>query len=126
MVKHCENQDCTGLARDGTVAEFVDALTECLDCGTELVSGPAPAEPDLGLEFNPLKTVFIAGHATHGHVVAAAIESEGIPVYIKGEMLQGAVGELPSLAYQVEIQVPVERADQAREIAIRFESRKLD
>jgi hypothetical protein len=36
-------------------------------------------------------------------------------------MLQGAVGELSADVHQVEIQVPVERARGAREIAMRFE-----
>ena len=124
MVKHCPNQECAGLARDGCVAEYVDALVECIDCGTRLVSGHGERDLDPALEFNALQTVFIAANSTEGHVVAGAIEAEGIPVYIKGEMLQGAVGELSALEYQVEIQVPIERADRAREIAMRFEGRQ--
>ena len=124
MVKHCPNQECAGLARDGSIAEFVDALDECLDCGVRLVAGPGETDVELGLEFNVLQTVFIAANGAEGHVVAGTIEAEGIPVYIKGEMLQGGVGELSALEYQVEIQVPVERAERAREIAMRFEGRR--
>jgi hypothetical protein len=123
-VKHCPNADCAGLARDRVIAEFVEALEECIDCGTRLVPGPGVINSEIGLEFNPLKTVFIAANGTEGHVVAGTIEAEGIPVYIKGEMLLGGVGELPTLDVQVEIQVPAERAEQAREIAMRFEGRR--
>jgi hypothetical protein len=115
--------ECAGLARDGSIAEFVESLEECVDCGTRLVAGPGEIDPEIGLEFNELKTVFIAANATEGHVVAGTIEAEGIPVYIKGEMLLGGVGELPTLDVQVEVQVPVERAERARELAMRFEGR---
>ena len=122
-IKHCPNVECAGLARDGSIAEFVESLKECVDCGTRLVAGPGEIDPEIGLEFNELKTVFIAANATEGHVVAGTIEAEGIPVYIKGEMLLGGVGELPTLDVQVEVQVPVERAERARELAMRFEGR---
>ena len=123
MVKHCPNQNCPGLARDGLVAEFVESLSECIDCGTRLVRGPSHDDPDPALEYHDLKTVFIAANATEGHIVASVLEAEGIPFYLKGEMLQGGVGELPALDYQVEIQVPIEREDRARELVLRFEGR---
>ena len=121
MVKHCPNAACRGLARDGSVAEFVDALLECIDCGARLQPGRGESDPELGLEYNALETVFIAANSTEGHVVAGAVEAEGIPVYIKGEMLGGAVGELSALDLLVEIQVPIERAGEARELVMRFE-----
>jgi len=121
VVKHCPNPDCAGLARDGCIAEFDVRLFECIDCGARLVSGQAQPDRELGLEFNDLRTIFIAASIVQGHLVAGSIEAEGIPVYIKGEMLQGAVGELSADVRLVEIQVPVERALDARQIAMRFE-----
>ena len=121
MAQHCPNPDCVGLARDGSVAEYNDRLGRCLDCGARLVSGEFQPDRELGLEFNDLQTVFIAANVVQGHLVAGSIEAEGIPVYIKGEMLQGAVGELSADVHQVEVQVPVERALHARQIAMRFE-----
>lgn len=123
MSKHCPNPDCAGLARDGCVAEYDDRIVECLDCGARLIKGLSLPDPELGLEFVELETVFIAASVVQGHLVAGSIEAEGIPVYIKGEMLQGAVGELSADVHQVEVQVPVERAEQARQIAMRFEGR---
>jgi len=87
------------------------------------VKGLSLPNEEVGLEFLELETVFIAASAVQGHLVAGTIEAEGIPVYIKGEMLQGAVGELSADVHQVEVQVPVERAEQARQIAMRFEGR---
>ena len=124
MAKHCPNPECAGLARDGCVAEFNDTLVECLDCGASLAPGTHRPERDLGLEYNDLRTVFIAEGVVQGHLVAGAIEADGIPVYIKGEMLQGAVGELSADVRQVEVQVPFEREDEARRIAMRFEGRR--
>jgi hypothetical protein len=121
MARHCPNPDCAGLARDGVVAEYVDAISVCADCGTRLIRGRAERDPDLGLEYNDLRTVFVAGSVVQGHLVAAAIEAEGIPVYIKGEMLQGAIGELSPEVSRVEVQVPIDRFDRAREISDRFE-----
>ncbi len=121
MARHCPNPDCAGLIRDGAVAEFVDSVETCLDCGSRLEPGSGEIDREPGLEYNELHTVFIAANVVQGHLVAGAIEAEGIPVYIKGEMLSGAVGELAADTHQVEIQVPVDRVERAREIALRFE-----
>ncbi len=120
-MKHCPNPDCVGLARDGSVGEYVESIDRCLDCDTRLVLGEFQADPELGLEYNDLQTVFIAESVVQGHLVAAAIQAEGIPNYLKGEMLQGAVGELAPDVRQVEVQVPAERIEEARRIAERFE-----
>ncbi len=121
MRKYCPNPNCAGLIRDGVVAEFVDRVQACLDCGSQLLVGESLPDPDPALEFHDLETVFIAANVVQGHLVAGAIEAEGIPVYIKGEMLSGAVGELPADTHQVEIQVPLGRVEQARTVARRFE-----
>jgi hypothetical protein len=123
LAKHCPNPACAGLARDGVVAEYVDRLIECVDCGARLVAGPPGADPEPGLEYNDLRTVFIAANGVQAHLVAGAIEAEGIPSYLKGEMLTGAVGELGADTHHVEVQVPAERAEEARTIAMRFEGR---
>lgn len=120
MSRHCPNPDCAGLARDGRIAEYGDRVEACLDCGTRLLAGPAP-EADPALEYHSLRTVFIAENVVQGHLVAGAIEAAGIPVYLKGEMLQGAIGELAADVRNVEVQVPLERYDDARAVAMRFE-----
>jgi hypothetical protein len=121
LSRHCPNPDCSGLVRDGRVAEYVDRMTDCIDCGAQLVAGAPPTESEPGLEYNDLRTVFIANSVVQGHLVASVLEAAGIPVYIKGEMLQGAVGELAADVSQVEVQVPVERSDLARELVSCFE-----
>jgi len=96
-------------------------MTVCVDCGGRLVAGCAVPDPAPVLEFNDLRTVFIASSVVQGHVVAGAIEAAGIPVYLKGEMLQGAIGELAADVGQVEVQVPIDRVERARDIALLFE-----
>ncbi len=54
-------------------------------------------------------------------MIRVALEAENIPVHIAGEALMGAVGELPATLLQVEVQVPPEYAEHAREIALQCE-----
>ena len=122
MLKHCPNPDCPGLARDGVVAEFRDTVSHCLDCGEPLVIGERPAVAEPATEYVELVTIFVAADFSQGQLVAGAIETAGIPVFLKGEHLVGAVGELPATVTQLEVQVPVERAGEAREIAMVWEA----
>ena len=121
MVKHCPNPECAGLVRDGVVPEYRDTLEVCLDCGSPLAFGERPAVTPTVVEFHELVTIFIASDLSQGQVVASAIEAAGIPVFVKGELLQGAVGELPPAVSQVEVQVPIERAESGRKIAMIWE-----
>jgi len=121
VVRHCPNPDCGGLARDGVVAEYREPLTECLDCGATLAAGERPAAAELATEYVDLVTVFIASGIAQGQVVASAVEAAGIPVFLKGEHLVGAVGELPTTVAQLEVQVPLERRDEARASALEWE-----
>lgn len=121
MVRHCPNPDCPGLARDGVVAEYRASVARCVDCGSVLVSGERPAMPEAAAEYVELVTVFIASGIAQGQVVAGVVEAAGIPVFLKGEHLLGAVGELPPNVAQLEVQVPVERAEEARAITLEWE-----
>ena len=121
MTRHCPNPLCSGLARDGVVAEYVDTVDRCLDCGAELAAGPRALPEDPALEYNDLRTVFIAASPVQGEIVAGALETAGIPVFVKGGPLSGAIGELPATVVQVELQVPVERVDDALVITRRWE-----
>ena len=119
-MKHCPNQDCGNLTRHSVVAEFLDTVDVCADCGVALVPGEAPRpEPPT---YQELETIYQAADGTQAHIVKAALEEEGIPVNISGEALMGAVGELPATMLQVEVQVPPEFAERAREIALQCEA----
>ena len=121
MARHCPNSDCPGLARDGTVPEFVDTVEACVDCGGSLMTGRAPTDPHEGPGYSDFRTVFIATDSVQAHLVKGLIESEKIRVYLRGEALSGAVGELPATVMQIEVQVPSEDYLEAREVALRFE-----
>lgn len=103
------------------MAEFVDRIERCLDCGTTTVAGPREEPEDPALEYNALCTVFIAANPVQGEIVAGALEAAGIPVFVKGGALSGAIGELPATVVQVELQVPLDREDDALAITRRWE-----
>jgi len=119
-MKHCPNPDCENRVRHGVIAEFLDDVDRCTDCGAPLVAGEAPRpEPPT---YRELRTIYQAADGTQAHLVRAALEAEGIPVNISGEALMGAVGELPATMLHVEVQVPPEFAQRAREIALQCET----
>lgn len=99
------------------MAEFRATLSRCLDCGAPLMPGERPETLELATEYVELVTVFVAADFSQGYVLASVLESAGIPVFLKGEHLVGAVGELPATVSQLEVQVPLEREAEAREIA---------
>jgi hypothetical protein len=123
-MKHCPNLDCENVAVHGTVGEFFDVADVCPDCGTTLAPGEAPRpEPPV---FRELETIYKAADGTQAHMIRVALEVEDIPVHIAGEALMGAVGELPATMLQVEVQVPPEFAERAREIALQCEKGSVD
>jgi len=118
-LKHCANSECPGLARDGRPGEFEDRVMACLDCGGELEAGAAP-EPTPAA-FRELVTVYVAPNALVGNLIKSAIEADDIEVFLAGEALTGAIGELPTTAREVSVQVTPEFAERAREIAVQIE-----
>ena len=124
MARHCPNPECPGLARDGIQPEFVDSVSACVDCGGTLMQGASSNDAPEGARFNEFRTVFIAADAVQAHLVKGLIESEKIYVYLRGESLSGAVGELPATVTQIEVQVSSDDFVEAREIALQFEGRR--
>ena len=118
-MKHCPNRDCPHLLRHGAFNEFQDWVEVCTDCGGPLESGEPPEIPRPG--FRELVTVYQAASPIQAQIIRSRLEAEGIPVHVKGDMLAGAVGELPANVLYVEVQVPPESAERAREIALEVE-----
>jgi len=83
--------------------------------------GSAPDDVHEEPRFTEYETIFVASDPVQAHVVRGLVEAEGIVVYLKGEALSSALGELPVTVQQVEVQVPVESALRGREIVRRFE-----
>jgi hypothetical protein len=57
--------------------------------------------------------VYDADHATDAHLIRHLLEEAGIPCYIRGEHLQGALGELPVFG-TMSVCVPEGDAERAR------------
>jgi hypothetical protein len=52
-----------------------------------------------------MHTVYRAENLFDAHLVKDALEAAGIPAFIAGEYLTGAVGQLPAMNY-IEVRVP--------------------
>lgn len=113
-MKHCPNENCEHRQKFGTTSEFIDTVANCVDCGTELVPGEAPAISIPG--FRDLVTVYRTGDRSAAQLVRAALEANGLFAHVSGESLQGAMGELPPTMLSLRVQVDAEQAEWAREI----------
>lgn len=62
-----------------------------------------------------MHTVYRAENLFDAHLVKDALEAGGIPAFIAGEYLTGAVGQLPAMDY-IEVRVPESSAPVASSI----------
>lgn len=62
-----------------------------------------------------MHTVYRAENLFDAHLVKDALEAGGIPAFIAGEYLTGAVGQLPAMDY-IEVRVPESSAPVASNI----------
>lgn len=67
-----------------------------------------------------MKSIYQAAHGVDAHLVRALLEQAGIPAQVRGEYLQGALGELP-VNGMVTVWVAEADAAQAREMVARWE-----
>ncbi|MBS7456131.1 DUF2007 domain-containing protein [Coralloluteibacterium stylophorae] len=62
-----------------------------------------------------MRVVYEAAHLIDAHLVRGALEQAGIPAFVRGEHLTGAMGELP-VAGLVAVCVPESALERARGI----------
>lgn len=65
--------------------------------------------------------IYRAANAIEAHLIRGLLEADAIPVRLSGELLIGAIGELPADVAQVEVLVPRGFAVRARGIAQTYE-----
>ena len=73
-------------------------------------------------------TIYSAANTADAHLIRQMLEAEGIPAFIQGEYLQGAVGELPANT-EILVRVADENAGAARakvEAEDQSEPKKVD
>lgn len=68
-----------------------------------------------------MQIVYRAANLSDAHLIRQLMEAEGIPAFVQGEYLQGAVGELPANT-EVLVRVPDERVDAARAVVDDWEN----
>jgi Putative prokaryotic signal transducing protein len=62
-----------------------------------------------------------AANTADAHLIRQMLEAEGIPAFIQGEYLQGAVGELPANT-EIFVRVSDDNYDAARAVVAEWES----
>lgn len=87
-MKHCRNDECPDLRRDGFRGEFNDTVVVCPACGEVLVEGEAPVRL---VESEWVERVCAASCSTplEAQLTKAALEAAGIPAFIENEHLAG-------------------------------------
>ena len=66
-----------------------------------------------------MRVVYEAENIIDAHLVKGVLEQAGFPVYIRGEYLTGAIGELP-VAGLVAVCVPTICVEEARRVLAQF------
>lgn len=69
-----------------------------------------------------MTVVYRPANTAEAHLIRQMLEAEGIPAYIQGEYLQGAIGGLPISNTELMLRVPDEHAEAARVIVETWES----
>lgn len=62
-----------------------------------------------------MQIAYRAANLSDAHLLRQLMEAEGIPAFVQGEFLQGAVGELPANT-EVFVRVPDEHVEAARAV----------
>ncbi len=69
-----------------------------------------------------MTVVYRPANTAEAHLIRQMLEAEGIPAYIQGEYLQGAIGGLPISNTELMLRVADEHAEAARVIVDAWES----
>lgn len=64
-----------------------------------------------------MRVVYEAEHLIDAHLVRGVLEQTGIPAFVRGEYLVGAIGELPALGL-VAVCVPESSWTEARAVVV--------
>jgi hypothetical protein len=70
-----------------------------------------------------MRVVYEAENIIDAHLVKGVLEQAGLPVYIRGEYLTGAIGELP-VAGLVAVCVPAICVEEANRLLVRFHNQR--
>ena len=78
-----------------------------------------------GRSVQAMHTVYRAENLFDAHLVKDALEADGIPAFIAGEYLTGAVGQLPAMDY-IAVMVPESSLAAANGIVGEVEARLIE
>lgn len=93
-------------------SEYMEGVTTCVDCGVELVEGTRESFEDNKDQYVQFVTVATTTNYFLVPLAKSILESAEIAYFMKGDHLSS----IPGLMVEVEIQVPEEDAETAREL----------
>ena len=111
-MKHCANDACPDLARDGFRGEYQDPLSTCPTCGERLADGPATPAPSERTEWVEQVCVATFSDLTSAHVARMRLESAGIPAAVHDQHMQAIYPQ----AIAARVFVAPENAEEAERI----------
>jgi len=126
-MKHCPNPQCPFLLEHGIAAEYEDRVETCLDCGTQLVPGPAPRpQKSTPPPLPNLVMIRTAMYTTEADLIKARLEAEGIPVFLKNYETINANWFYASALGWIQVMVREQDADRARQILDEIADNEVD
>jgi hypothetical protein len=69
----------------------------------------------------PLVEVYLAQDSLQAHFLKNLLDDAGIEAHVVGDVLQGALGELPFVAIAPSLHVPSSKAERARQLLLEWE-----
>jgi membrane protease YdiL (CAAX protease family) len=111
-MKHCANDACPDLARDGFRGEYQDPLSTCPTCGERLADGPATPAPSERTEWVEQVCVATFSDLTSAHVARMRLESTGIPAIVQDQSMHAIYPQ----AIAARLSVPPAHAEEAERI----------
>ena len=102
--------------------EYREGVTECRDCGVALTLDPPPEPPEPTAEWLDLETVLESSDPARLLVAQSLLTAVGIPCFVRGQLIQDLLGlgrapwGMNFITGPVQLQVPMERGEEARQL----------
>ncbi len=114
-LRHCPNAECPSIERYELVAEYIDSVTHCRHCPSELADGPAPAFRS-SPEWEDLIQVQSYFDVHTAYATQSALRAAGIRAFVKDEYYAGMRWDHAIALGGVRVLVPQSQVQEAEEL----------